>query len=840
MTKEFSVYTFKRAAEAEEEERRRRRRSRKKREEMAATRARFAARVKRWFQDAGWIRLRSALSGTFSLAALPHLLVQLVLARVLLLGELMPLGTAYLAASLVYRPSLGWGMLLALALGVNYSPMPGDLFPLLLIGAVVFGTVTSVRGRPERWWIALPFLVLSAHLLVRNGFLIYYGWNLFREFAIIFEAVMAAVLSFIFLVALGRLGQRLPATRAEEAISGAVPGICLVMGISDISLGDWSISAVVGGLVVLLAAQIGGAGTGAASGAILGLMPSVTRMVTPYAVGIYALAGLLGGMFRRWGKIGTMLGFSLGYLMLTIYIADGVPGRDLLLNAGTSAVLFLLVPPRLFEYLGSQVKSPTDDGEMEQDDGKGETPVWLKSVNQRLHHLTSLMGEVSAALEHKSENPKDEDDQLPDLIEGVRQGLCRGCSRHDGCWHESFYTTYRNLLDLIALIETEGRLEDGECPEPLRKNCTRYREMNTLLQQGVESQRKKLYWKERYQEGREIVSHQVRGVAGVLRDTMEEIGERATRQKDMERAVAEELRLLKVKARDIQVYQMPNLDLEVHFNRRGCPSQGDCARRLVPALSRRLGRRLEMSIGECSEVPGEYCEVCLTPARELVLQVGLAMVAKPGASCSGDNVLIEELSGGRHLLALSDGMGAGSRASRISRQTLVLLKHLLEARIDLKHTVQNLNTLLRLRSVEEDFATLDLALVSLLDGDTALVKLGAPPSILMRDKKARLISGGSPPVGILDQIDMAETRVKLVPGDILVMVSDGVLDSHFHAAERDTWLLNLVQEMEYTDPQETADYLLLTALAKGKRKPDDMAVMVVRVEKCPGQLPPVA
>ena len=835
MSKDFSTYTFKRIA-AEEEEERRRRRSQKKRGNQISSVARIIARavagVIGMALGFGRKQLRGVLSNSFHLAAIPHLLVQLILARAVLLGELMPLGTAYLAAALVYRPNLGWVMLLALAAGVNYSTLPGEVFEILLMGAIILGTVTSVRTKPERWWVALPFLVLSAHLLVRNGVLIYQGWNLFTEFAIIFEAVMAAVMSFIFVVALGRLGKRQTATRAEEAIAGAVLGICVLVGISDINLGNWYVSSVIGGLLVLLAAQVGGAGVGAASGAMLGLLPSVTRIVTPYAVGIFALAGLLGGIFRRWGRIGTVLGFALGYLMLTIYIADGVPGRELLINAGSSALLFLLVPPRLFEILGTQVKDGVEREERETGaiDGGAEYPVWWKTINQRLYHLTSLMGEVSVALEQKSE-VHSEEDPLPDLIEDVREGLCKGCSRHDSCWHEEFYSTYRNLIDLIAIIETEGKLDDRDCPETMRKNCPRCREMAALLQQGVESFKSKRYWKERYKEGRAIVSNQMRGVAEVLKDALAEMEDRATRQTDLEKIVAEEMRRLKIKCRDIQVYRMPNLDLEIHLSRRGCQSQGECAILLAPALSSRLGMRLEMSVKECSWPPTEYCEVCLTPARELTLKVGIALVAKPGAPCSGDNLLTEELSGARHLLALSDGMGAGSKASRISQQTLGLLKHLLEARIDLKQAVHNLNTLLRLRSVEEDFATLDLALINLRDGETLFVKLGSPPSILKRNKNTRLIIGGAPPVGILDRIELSESRIKLEPGDMLIMVSDGVLDSHFHAAERDTWLLDLARETDISDPQEMADFLLVTALAKGKRKPDDMAVMVARVEK---------
>lgn len=830
----FDVYTFKRVDQGRQEQRRPKLGGKRKARPSFFVRLGAIVGGDHPRLRAAFSRLWDIVSQNLQLSAVPHLLVEFVLARTVLLGELMPLGTAYLAAALVYRPTLGWGMLLALAAGAGSSTLPGEVVPLLVMGLVVMGILASARTSPERWWVTLPFLVLSVYLLVRNCILIYEGWNLYREFAIIFEAVIAAVLSFIFLVALGRFQQQRQETRLEEAVAGAVLGICIVLGISDLSIGGWSISAVIGGLVVLLAARLGGAGAGAAGGALLGLLPSVTQMITPYAVGIYALAGMLGGLFRRWGRIGTVLGFSLGYLLLTLYISEEAPGRELLFNAAGSAVLFLVLPPRLFDYLGEQVASGGAAAETEPppappSDGE-DCPVWWKTTTQRLYHLTSLMGEVAAALEERDEASADEEaDQFPELMESIRQGLCPGCSRHSVCWQEEFYTTYRVMLDLLGLIEARGRLEEAEAAATLKNRCLRSRELLTLFSHAAEVQQKKNYWKGRYQEGRKIVSHQVEGVAQVLRDTLKELEGRTSRRRHTEREIADELRRLKVKADDIRVYQLPNLDWEVFLRRRGCQLPGDCRNRLLPALSRRLGCRLELRPEKCSWPPSASCQLSLTPAKELAVEVGIAQAAKPGAVCSGDSILTGELTGGRYLLALSDGMGAGSDASRISRQTLALLKHLLETGVELKHAVQSLNTLLKLRSAREDFATLDLALISLRDGQASLVKLGAPPSLLRRGQEVRLVNGGAPPVGILDRLEPNEVKLKLESGDCLIMVSDGVLDSHFHAAEREAWLLGLVKRAGDRQPQELADYLLLQAVGKKGRRPDDMAVVVAKL-----------
>ena len=68
--------------------------------------------------------------------------------------------------------------------------------------------------------------------------------------------------------------------------------------------------------------------------------------------------------------------------------------------------------------------------------------------------------------------------------------------------------------------------------------------------------------------------------------------------------------------------------------------------------------------------------------------------------------------------------------------------------------------------------------------------------------------------------------------DILVMCSDGILDSNVEYKNKELWVKYLLEDMEITNPQKMADIILNEAIDNnfGKAK-DDMSVMVCKLIK---------
>ena len=88
------------------------------------------------------------------------------------------------------------------------------------------------------------------------------------------------------------------------------------------------------------------------------------------------------------------------------------------------------------------------------------------------------------------------------------------------------------------------------------------------------------------------------------------------------------------------------------------------------------------------------------------------------------------------------------------------------------------------------------------------------------------------PTGILNNIDLVEYNYDLQDGDIIVMCSDGILDSSKEYVSKELWVKETLEEIETDDAQRIADILLCEAKDNdfGKEK-DDMTVITCKINK---------
>ena len=117
------------------------------------------------------------------------------------------------------------------------------------------------------------------------------------------------------------------------------------------------------------------------------------------------------------------------------------------------------------------------------------------------------------------------------------------------------------------------------------------------------------------------------------------------------------------------------------------------------------------------------CGFQIAPCPACRVEIGKATVASSGIS--GDSQVSFEISFGKVVIVLSDGMGVGLKAHTESSVTLRLLERMIKAGYDLAAAVSFINRLLMLRNQEEMFVTIDLVVMDLFTGQLEFVKVGA-------------------------------------------------------------------------------------------------------------------
>ena len=131
----------------------------------------------------------------------------------------------------------------------------------------------------------------------------------------------------------------------------------------------------------------------------------------------------------------------------------------------------------------------------------------------------------------------------------------------------------------------------------------------------------------------------------------------------------------------------------------------------------------------------------------------------------------------RLLALICDGMGSGEEAARESGLAVRLLGRFLRSGAETALAIETVNALLLNRGGEDMFATVDMLILNLSTGEAAFTKLAACPTLIARDGVVRRVDGGRLPLGILERVEPAVTRVQLMEGDVVLLASDGVMDA---------------------------------------------------------------
>ena len=219
-------------------------------------------------------------------------------------------------------------------------------------------------------------------------------------------------------------------------------------------------------------------------------------------------------------------------------------------------------------------------------------------------------------------------------------------------------------------------------------------------------------------------------------------------------------------------------------------------------------------------------------AHRFCIATGFARKLKESASVSGDNYSFIELRDGKFFMVLSDGMGSGPRAALESRLAVNLLEKFLYAGYDQNAALEAINSLLLIKSDDENYATLDISIINQYTGEVEFLKVGAVSTFIKYKDRVDIIRNSSLPAGILNKVDVEFNRRKIGDGDFVIMVTDGVLDANESDLDKEKWLAELIDDIDTRNPQKIADSIIESCFLKSKGQvADDMTILVAKVWK---------
>ncbi|HEX3010821.1 MAG TPA: hypothetical protein VHQ70_02130 [Syntrophomonadaceae bacterium] len=449
----------------------------------------------------------------------------IIMSRAFVLGELLPFIFAGIAAfghddrnRTVLLPVFAIpGFIMVLS---GFDMWSNIIAAFALAGVIHYVNIT----RDKQWW-GLPLLTVSTLIVAKSLLLFTDQVSFYREMNIIFEALIAGVLTFVFMVGNDVYKQKKPLAdfNFEDIAAFLVIGIGIIMGLDGVTIGGLSIAGILCRLGILIAAYLWGSGGGTVFGVMTGIIPSISSSVFAQTLGMYAVSGLLAGIFRNFGRIGVMIGFMLGTLALSMFIPETQITILRIWETGIACVAFFLLPYSLKEKIPTQILGPISN--IKSNDVQLIDTHIKEAARTRIENLANVFEELSSTFTEaqNKEHNSSQSTYLNYLYDEISHGFCEKCSRYNRCWGEECYSTSQIILDLFTLAESNGAIDYEECPAEFKKRCNYGHELVSSLNYLFNNLRMNEYWAQKLNESRDLVSNQLKGVGQVVKNLAEEI-----------------------------------------------------------------------------------------------------------------------------------------------------------------------------------------------------------------------------------------------------------------------------------------------------------------------------
>ncbi len=438
------------------------------------------------------------------------------------------------------------------------------------------------------------------------------------------------------------------------------------------------------------------------------------------------------------------------------------------------------------------------------------------AVGKQLFEIASVFRDIETTFTSLSSN--EAESGAKEYIRAcVIEESCKSCPQLRICTRKEALNEIEKLVNVGCL---KGKTSLIDVPKRLSDTCINQSNLLYAVNRHLSDYRKYMTETENAASGRALLAGQAQGVSEILRNLALEQSEPLRIYTDKERALSIALLKAGIICSEVLVYgdeQNPTLSL-ITFGRADVKKIARICGELfqVPMM---ISERITLS-------QDKYCCILRKKPR-FDAAFGVASAKKSGETASGDTHSVIRIDERTFMVALSDGMGSGEYAKRISESTISLLESFYRAKMPSETVLSTINKLLTFNK-EESFACVDIGIVHLDEGRADVVKIGSPVGFILSGNTVKVLEGGSLPLGILDSLHPDASSYELQENDVLLFLSDGITGAFGSTSD----LYETLKTVPIHNPQELADTLLQRATqAYGGIAKDDMTAVAVRLFK---------
>lgn len=719
---------------------------------------------------------------------------------------------------------------------------------LMYVVASLIVLLLSVVAKPKRVYDDSNEKVRLGARLAFSVFAVQLIYILFTGFYMydFLTAIMIAITSYIFykifvnsISVVKEYGIKRVFT-VEEVIGASLLLAIAISAVGDYSILGFGVRNIFCIFMVLYLGYRNGMLVGATAGITIGVVISILGGEEQILIAAYAISGLIAGLLNKFGKIGVIIGFVIGNIAVA-YAANGGAHNIIMFQEILIAAVGLLFVPKVTkisieDVLPNTKLLPEAGGTLEE---STETLEKLNSISKTISDMASNYEENDIY----DRNLEMFEDELLNSLEGLE-----GNNLYD-----DIYNNEDNIIeDIFNYLQENGVMTDNGLISIFAKHNTylmnsendyikteeldEMREIIKAINTAYRISKNNFIWQKKLDENNKNVSKQLKNVSKAINNIASSLKEN-TDEYESEKAEIEDLlkdKGILLKEISIKKENTGRVIVNAYTNICDDAEGKNCPIKPIDkALNKVFDEKFMLQDQKCGiRLNKNTCSYTFISDDKYIIQTGIAKTKKNDSIVSGDNISQIRLGDGKYMLAISDGMGSGANARRNSKIAISMLERLFSTGFDKETSINLINSAIMNANREEMYATLDIEILDLYAGKMQILKNGACPTYIKRGKNVSIIKSTSLPTGIVDDISVDTYDTDLNDGDIVVICSDGIIESNNEYANKELWLKYLLEEVQTDSPERIADIILHESIDNdfGKAK-DDMTVIAFKVNK---------
>ena len=727
---------------------------------------------------------------------------------------------------------------------------------LIYVVASLIVLLLSIVSKPKKTYDDTNEKVKLGSRLAFSVFIVQLIYILFTGFYLydFLTAIMISITSYIFykifvnsISVIKEYGIKKVFT-VEEVIGASLLISIAVSAVGNFNILGFGVRNILCIFMVLYLGYRNGMLVGATSGITIGVVLSIIGGEEQVIIAAFAIAGLIAGLLNKFGKIGVIVGFIIGNIAVA-YAANGGASNIIMFQEILIAAVGLLFVPKVtninIEDVIPNIKLlPEASGTLEE---SSETLEKLNSISKTISDMANNFGENGKIIPDENETYEKNlnifEDELLNSLEGLE-----GNNLYD-----DIYNNEENIIDdIFKYLQENGVMTDNGIISIFAKHNTyltssendyinpkeldEIREIIKAINTAYRISKNNFIWQKKLDENNKIVSKQLKNVSKVINNIANGIKEN-TDEYESERKEIENLlkeKGIAVKEVSIKKENTGRTIVSAYTNLCDDAEGKNCPIKPIDkVLSKVFDEKFMIQDQKCGiRLNKNTCSYTFASEDKFIIQTGIAKAKKDDSIVSGDNISQTRLGDGKYMLAISDGMGSGANARRNSKIAISMLERLFNTGFDKETSINLINSAIMNANKEEMYATLDIEILDLYAGKMQILKNGACPTYIKKNKNVNLIKSTSLPTGIVSDISVDTYDTDLADGDIVVICSDGIIESNKEYANKELWVKYLLEEIQTDSPERIADIILHEAIDNdfGKAK-DDMTVIAFKVNK---------